>query len=71
MDSTDGKTDLLDPGLFDNQLAEANQQAFQRLKVHRLAAADSLERLIDLGLLHHAARQGGVERGQRYRGSDL
>ena len=41
--------------------------SFERRQVHRLAAAHALQRLVDLGLLHHAARQRGVERRQRQR----
>ena len=40
---------------------------FERGQVHRLAAAHALQRLVDLGLLHHPARQRGVQRRQRQR----
>ena len=56
--------DLLDPALLDDELAEADQQLLERGEVHRLAAADAFEGLVDLGLLHHAAGQRGVERRQ-------
>ena len=59
--------DFLDPALLDHELAEADQQLLERGQVDRLAAAHALERLVDLGLLHHAARQGGVERRQGQR----
>ena len=59
--------DLLDPRLLDHQLAEAHQQLFQRREVHRLAAAHALQRREDLGLLHHAPGQRGVQRRQRQR----
>ena len=40
---------------------------FECGKIHRPAAAHAFERLVDLGLLHHAARQRGVERRQAER----
>ena len=59
--------DLLDPALLDHQLAEAHQQVFQRRQIHRLAPAHALQRGEDLGLLHQAQRQRGVQRRQRQR----
>ena len=56
--------DFLDPRLLGHELAEADHDFFERGEVHRLAAAHAFERVIDLGALHHAAGQGGVERGQ-------
>ena len=54
--------DLLDPRLLDHELAEADEQLFQAGEVHRRAATHAFERLVDLRLFHHAARE---RRGQR------
>ena len=56
---------LVDSRLLDDHLAEAHQRLFQRLKVDGLPAPDALHRPVDVGLLHHAPRQRGVERRQR------
>ena len=59
--------DFLDSGLFDDKLAEAHHQPFQRIHVHGFAPAHALQRLEDLGPLHHAPGQRGVERRQTER----
>ena len=50
--------------LLDDELAEADQELLERRQIDRLAAADALERRVDLGLLHHPPGQGGIERRQ-------
>ena len=59
--------DFLDPALLGHQRAEAHQEHFERGQIHRLAAAHAFQRLVDLGLLHHAPRQRGVQRRQAER----
>ena len=59
--------DLLDPALFDDELAEADQQLVERGEVDRRAAADALQRGEDLRPLHHPPRERRVERRQRER----
>src|SRR5947209_6725223 len=56
--------DFPDPGLFDDELAEPDQELLEGGEVDRLAAAHALERGVDAGLLHHPPRQGRVERRQ-------
>ena len=56
--------DLLDPALFGDELAEADHELLQGGEVHRLAPAHAFEGVVDLGALHHAPGQGGVERRQ-------
>src|SRR5215469_18976105 len=56
--------DFLDPGLLDDQLAEAHQQLFQGCHAHRLAPANAFQSLEDVGLLHHPKRKRGVQRRQ-------
>ena len=45
--------DFLNPALFDDQLAEAHQQVFQRGQIDRLASTKTFfERAVDLCSLH-------------------
>ena len=55
---------FLDPALLGDELAEADHELLEGGQVHGFAAAHALERLVDLGALHHALGQGRVERGQ-------
>ena len=52
---------FLDPALFGDELAEADHELFEGGEVHRLAAAHAFEGVVNLGALHHAPGQGGVE----------
>ena len=53
--------------MFGDELAEVNEELFQRGKVNGLAATHSLERAEDFGLLHQSARERGIERRQTER----
>src|SRR5579872_261211 len=59
--------DFLDPGLFDHELAETDENLLEGFQIHRLSAADALERCEYLCLLHQSLRQGGVQRRQSQR----
>ena len=52
------------PRLLHHELAEAHEQLFERGDVRGFAAAHALERGVDLGALHHAARERAVQRRQ-------
>src|SRR6185369_8351488 len=54
--------DFLDPALLCDQLAKSDHQFFERSQVHRLASADALKRLVNLGSLDHTPRQSSIER---------
>ena len=56
--------DLLDPGLLDDELAEADEQLLQRARSTGARPRTPLQRLEDAGLLHHPPRQRGVQRRQ-------
>ena len=54
--------DLLDPGVFDHQPAEPDQQPLQRAEIDgSVTAPDALQELEDPGLLHHPPRQRRVQ----------
>src|SRR5205823_14514657 len=59
--------DLRDGALLDYQLAEAHQQLLQLRRIHFRIAVVAGKRGVDLRLLHHPARERGVQRreGQR------
>ena len=59
--------DLLDPALFRDELAEADQQIVERLEFDGRPAAHSLECTEDSRLLDNPARERGVERRQTER----
>ncbi len=56
--------DLPDPRLLHNHLAEPHHEFFEASQINRLASADSLQRREYPRLLHHPARQGGIQRRQ-------
>ena len=55
---------LLDPALLDDQIAKTDEQLLERRQVHRPPAANPSKRRENLGLLHHPAGQGAIERRQ-------
>ena len=59
--------ELLDPGLLDDQMAEAHEKLFKSREVNRPAAAHAFERSDDPGLFHHPPGQRSVERRQTKR----
>src|SRR5215203_780867 len=54
--------ELLDPGLFHDELAHAHEQLLQRANVDRGLAPDAAQRLEDACLLHHTPRERGGQR---------
>ena len=56
-----------DPRLFNDKLAEADEQMFEFRDVRRFAPAHALERGENFCAFHHAPRERGVERRQTER----
>ena len=52
---------LCNPGLFKNELTEADQEMLQGGDVHWLASANAFQGGEDSGLLHHSSSESGVE----------
>jgi hypothetical protein len=57
--------DLLDPVLFDDQLAEAHKQLFQRVEIDGTASTKTFfKRIVNLRPFHQATGQCAIKRWQ-------